>query len=243
MSMRLPKLLMCLALFLARPAVSLAEERPPLQTAPAPTADSAEAHRYDGNHTGLTAGAFTTSLQRPIAGIANRGYGFHIGARFASVLQILDAEVAFEHASHGASDGSDAAWTRNELGLFGALHPGFPFAVFNSYFYDIVAGLHGYGGLSMVRGSLRGDAAVAQAFGDGHVLSGWSPCLTVGAGLDIPIWPRGGPHGLWLTVRYGLRWMGFGSHDPDLNMADSQAMVLLNWREYNTSWARLPRPF
>jgi len=220
-----------------------ADDRPALQTAPMPQPDPVEPHRYDGNHTGLTAGVFTTALQRPIAGVAHRGYGFHIGARLASVLQIVDVEVAFEHTSHGASDSSDAAWTRNELGLQGALHPGFPFAVFNSSFYDIVAGLHGYGGLSMVRGSLRGDQAVAQASGDGHAFSSWSPCLSVGAGLDIPVWPRGGAHGLWLTVRYGLRWTGFGGHDPDLNVADSQAMVLLNWREYDTTWARLPRPF
>ena len=216
---------------------------PPLQTAPPPEVDQPEIHRYDGNHTGVVAGATTTSLQREIAGIAARGYGFRVGGRIASVLQIADLEFTYEHVKHGAANGADAAWTRNEAGMLISLHPGFPFAVFNTAFYDVVAGVHGYLGTSMVRATLRGAPALAQAHSDGQELSSWQPCLAVGAGLDVPLSPRGASSGLWLTLRYGLRWMGFGPHDPNLNLADSQAMVELNWRFYDTSWARLPRPF
>lgn len=227
----------------AAPGHAETPARPALQTAPPPEADSPEIHRFDGNHTGVVAGVTTTALQREIAGIANRGYGFRVGARLASVLQIADLELTFEHVKHGARAAADASWTRNEGGLLVSLHPGFPFAVFNSYFYDVVAGFHGYVGASMARATLRGTAGLAQARTDGQELFSWQPSLAVGLGLDVPLTPRGLSSGLWLTLRYGLRWMGFGPHDPNLNLADSQAMVELNWRFYDTSWARLPRPF
>jgi hypothetical protein len=65
----------------------------------------------------------------------------------------------------------------------------------------------------------------------------------LGAGVDIPVSPRNRNDGWWLTARYNLRWMRFGDGEPDWPQNDNQILLLLGYRQYNNSFARLPRPW
>lgn len=222
--------------------------RPALRTAPVEPPPPPYASRWDGNATGFVVGPAWTRLDRALPGIDRTGLGLRVAGRMSFVMQFVDFEVFLEHARHGgaalAGGGSTGGGlSRTDLGGQMAVHPGFPLTVFNDFWSDVFAGVHGYAGLSMVRAALDGEPAVAAAGGTGSSQVDWRPSVHVGAGVDVPLTARGQDHGWWLTLRYDLRWMNFGDFNPDLSLADSKVMVLLGYRSYSTSWAHVPRPF
>jgi hypothetical protein len=214
--------------------------RPPLHTAgpeePPPPRDL----RYDGNHIGWMVGATLPTLDAPIAGLDRSGAGLRISGRISAITQFIDANLDLQIDRFG---GPQASLLRTELGTKLGTHPGFPFIVFNDWTNDVISGVHGYIGASLVRADLEGSAAVASTRQTGNRAVGWSPQFTCGVGADIPVSPRDRPHGWWLTVRYELRWMRWGEALPAWNMGDSQLVLQLGRRSYDNSWARVPRPF
>lgn len=216
--------------------------RPPLSTGtpepPVPPKDLL----YDGNYWSVLAGFSLPHLDRSLPGIDRWGTGGRLAGRFSSITQFLDVEAGVEYARHGGSAGS---WTRTEIGGSAHLHPGFPLIVFNDFWNDVYSGVHGLLGVSVVRGALTGRQAVAK-IRDNNVGAeevDWRPCITLGAGVDIPVSPRNRNDGWWLTARYNLRWMRFGDGEPDWPQNDNQILIMLGYRRYNNSFTRLPRPW
>lgn len=210
--------------------------RPPLHTAEPEPAPPQARPRWDGNATGVLIGPAWTHLDKSLPGVDPTGWGVRAAARVSFIMQFMDLELGLEHTRHGGIGGL----TRTDLGAQVALHPGFPMLVFNDFLSDIIASFHGLGALSLVRASL-GNPALIPTSGGQEV--DWRLCLTVGAGLDIPLSPRDLDHGWWLTLRYTLRWMNFGHFDPDLALSDSQVLVLIGYRSYGNEWARVKPPF
>jgi hypothetical protein len=221
--------------------------RPPLSTgtpeAPVPPKD----FLYDGNYWSVLGGLSLTQLDRPLPGVAQWGAGGRLALRFSSITQFLDVETGVEYSRHGAaaakSGVTDGSWSRLEVGGSAHLHPGFPLIAFNDFWNDIFSGVHGLLGVSVVRGELTGTNAVAKIRDGGTSEVDWRPCITLGAGVDIPVSPRNRNDGWWLTARYNLRWMRFGDGEPDWPQNDNQILLLLGYRQYNNSFARLPRPW
>jgi hypothetical protein len=210
--------------------------RPPLKTAPEEPPPPRDPPRWDGNATGLVLGPTWTHLDKALPGVDQTGWGVRLAGRVSFVAQFLDLELGLEHANHGGAGGL----TRTDLGAQVGLHPGFPLLVFNDFLSDIVASFHGVGGVSLVRASL-GNPLLIPTSGGTDV--DWRLCLTVGAGIDIPLSSRDLDHGWWLTARYTLRWMNFGHYNPDLSLSDSQALLLIGYRAYGNEWARIKPPF
>ena len=218
-------------------------DRPPLVTAPPePPQPPPEPHLWDGNQTSVMIGPAMNWLNHSPALVDPQGVGFRVAARVSAISQFVDAELGFERVTHGGTSG--AGLTRSEVGFQVGTHPGFPIIVFNDWWNDVFSGIHGYVGASVVRATLTGTDALAQI----HVTQGaehaeWQPNVYVGGGADFPISPRNKGWGIWLTARYNLRWMWFGPKQPEMSMADSQALLLLSFRSNSTSWARVPKPF
>lgn len=215
--------------------------RPPLSSGvpeePRPPPD----HLFDGNYTSGHVGLLLPKLDQAVPGLDALGYGLALGTRLSVITQFVDAGL---DVSHARWSGPSAQLTRTELGVKVGLHPGFPATVFNSWLYDVYSGIHGYLGTSVARLALDGGAAVLHTTGEASPSAlDWRPCLTAGAGADFPISPRDRSYGWWLTLRYELRWTRFGSAIPDFNLGDGQALILIAYRSYNNSWARMPRPF
>lgn len=215
--------------------------RPPLATTGPDVPPERVPSKFDGNHSGLVIGGGPTWLVRPPAGVAEQGLSLRVAGRFGAVLQFVDGEVALSRTSHGGANG--AGWIRNEGTLQLATHPGFPMLVFNDWVSDVLAGVHAFGSVSLVRATLTGTAAVASAGAPGPEHGEWHGALSAGVGVDVPVSPRDRDWGLWLTVRYAARWLQFGRVEPELNAGDRQLLVLIGWRTYTTSWGRVPRPF
>jgi len=215
--------------------------RPPLDSAGPDVQPRESRPKFDGNHTGFVVGAGATWLDRPVPGVADQGLSVRAAARLALVLQLVDLELALEHASHGGTSGGSLA--RTELGLQVATHPASLILLFNDRLSDILAGLHAYGGVSLVRAALSGTDAMAKAARKGSEAVEFRPGLALGIGADLPLTARDLDWGVWLTVRYGVRWLTFGKAQPDFRLDDSQFLVLLGYRSYRTDWARVPRPF
>lgn len=235
---------LCATLLLAVPKFAHATDadpaaRPALQTVPVAPVEPVDGRKWDGNHIGFLIGASYLSLDKPQVGIEQNGVGVRVAGRFSSIVQLLDVELGFEHSQFGGA----GSFARNELGVQAGLHPGFPLTVFNDFIDDVFAGVHLFAGASLVRGSMGGGVSVAAAGGSGDSLVNWQPCVTTGIGMDIPISPRDRASGWWLTLRYALRWSRFGLTNPDLNFGDSQLVLLLGYRDYDTSFTRVPRPF
>lgn len=231
------------------PAPALGEEalpdpaaRPPLSTgtpeAPVPPKD----FLYDGNYWSVLAGVSFPHLDRSLPGIDRWGTGGRLAGRLSTITQFLDVEGGIEYARHGGSEGS---WTRMEVGGSAHLHPGFPLVVFNDFWNDVYSGVHGLLGVSVVRGSMTGKRAVSKIRDNelGATEVDWRPCITLGAGVDIPISPRNRHDGWWLTARYNMRWMRFGDGEPDWPLNDNQVLLLIGYRRYNNSFMRVPRPW
>lgn len=216
--------------------------RPPLAAPQTDAPPPPALHKWDGNATGLVVGPTMAWLDRVPNGLAAQGWGIHAALRMSFIAQFLDAEFLLDHDRYAGSGatGLDGGLTRTAVGFQGALHPGFPLLVFNDFTNDIAAGVHGYVGLQMVRLSLPDGARIPQTDG---ATSDWRPGVTVGVGVDVPVSPRDKGSGWWLTGRYEGRWVWFGDHNPDLPLGDTRALLLLGWRYYDTSWARLGLPW
>ncbi|MBI5610708.1 MAG: hypothetical protein HY902_17660 [Deltaproteobacteria bacterium] len=235
----------CAALLLPRLAVAIEDPadpsaRPPLRTAgpvePAPPKDLL----YDGNYTSFLVGALLPRLDRALPGLDNQGLGLALAGRFSVITQFSDVALLLQHAQWS---GASASLQRTELGATMSVHPAFPLIVFNSWWYDVISGIHGYVGASLARIALDGSAAVAATGQTGDSSSDWRPSLSAGVGADIPISPRDRHSGWWLTARYELRWTRFGAATPDWNLGDAQALILIGYRSYDNGYLRLPRPF
>ena len=218
-------------------------DRPPLMTAPPEgPPPPPEPHLWDGNQTSVMIGPVMNGLDHAPALVDQLGLGFRVAGRLSAISQFVDVELGFERVTHGGTSG--AGLTRSEVGFQVGTHPGFPIIVFNDWWNDVFSGVHGYVGASVVRATLTGTDALAQA----HVTEGtehteWQPCIYVGAAADFPVSPRNKDWGIWLTAGYNLRWMWFGPKQPELSLSDNQAVLLLSFRSNSTSWARFPRPF
>lgn len=230
----------CIAVAAADPADPAA--RPALTTAGPEEPPPPKTLLYDGNYWGVLGGVVGSRFDDPLSGVAPLGLGGRVAGRFSTVTQFMDLEAGVEYVPHGADSGSNRA-SRLGFGIQGALHPAFPLLVFNNWLYDVVSGIHGFVGVSAARLAIEGQQAVASARGTGETASDWRPLLACGLGADIPISPRNRSSGWWLTARYALRWMRFGPATPYRDVGDGQFQVLLGWRSYDNSWARLPRPF
>ena len=219
------------------------EARPPLMTAPQEgPPPPPETRLWDGNHTSVMVGGAVNWVDHAPAMVEQQGIGFRIAGRLGVISQFVDTEIAFERVSHGGQNG--AGLTRNELGFQVGTHPGFPLTVFNDWWYDVFAGIHGYAGASLMRVTMTGGPPLLLAHVAGETEhSEWQPNIYVGAGADFPISPRDKAWGLWLTARYNLRWSWFGPKQPELSLSDSQAVISLSFRLNTTSWARIPKPF
>ncbi len=219
------------------------DDRPPLVTAPPEgPPPPAEPHLWDGNHTSVLVGPVVNWLDHAPSAVDTQCLGFRIAARMGVITQFVDAELGFERVTHGGQNG--AGLTRNEVGFQVGTHPAFPIIVFNDWWNDVIAGIHGYVGASVARLTLTGTEALAQAqVFEGTEHAEWQPSVYVGAGMDIPVSPRNRDWGIWLTARYNLRWLWFGPKQPEMTLSDSQALLLLSFRSNSTSWARIPRPF
>ncbi len=182
-------------------------------------------YHFDGKSTGFVVGTTWSRLDQSVAGLDRSGWGLRIGGRVATVLQLLDAEVGYEHAAYGVG------LSRDELGVVVASHPGFPFLVWDTYASDVVAGFH-----------LFASAALARTDGP-EARVHWAPTIGLGGGFDFPLSPRGGASGLWLTLRWANRWLAVGDGLPKTHLDDQQVTVLVGWRAYTLNWARMPRPF
>ncbi|MFZ4577599.1 MAG: hypothetical protein ACOYOB_04300 [Myxococcota bacterium] len=191
----------------------------------APVPISPPEYHFDGKSTGFVVGPTLTHLDRSVVGIDRSGWGVRVAGRLATVLQLVDAELGYEHASQGSR------LSRDELGVLLATHPGFPFLVWDAYASDVISGFH-----------LFASAAVARTDGP-EARVHWAPTIGLGAGLDFPLSPRGGASGLWLTLRWANRWLSVGDGLPKTHLDDQQVMLLVGWRTYTLNWARLPRPF
>ncbi len=234
----------CAALLLLSAKLAVAADadpsaRPALQSVPPPPAEPADTRKWDGNHIGFLFGASYAMLDKPQIGLDKNGLGLRVAGRFSSIVQLLDIELGFEHTQFGGV----GSFARNELGVQAGLHPAFPLTVFNDFIDDVFAGIHLFAGASLVRGSMGGQSAVVAAGGTGDSLVSWQPCVSTGVGMDVPVSPRDRASGWWLTLRYTLRWYRFGLANPDLNFGDSQIVLLLGYRDYNTSFTRVTRPF
>ncbi len=214
--------------------------RPPLSTATPEEPAAPKDFLYDGNHVGLMLGPVFSGLDRALPGLDRNGTGLRLGGRISAITQFIDGGVDLQHVEHG---GSAASLSRTELGVRVGSHPAFPFVVFNSWINDVISGVHLYVGASVGRLALQGQQAVAAVGLDGTSAVQWRPSALVGVGADLPVSPRHRPNGWWLTLRYELRWTGFGSTAPRHNLDDSMVGVLLGYRSYNNSWARWSRPF
>ncbi|MSQ83457.1 MAG: hypothetical protein EXR77_11315 [Myxococcales bacterium] len=217
--------------------------RPALRSAGPEPAPPPKDQLYDGNYWSILAGITVPHLDRPLPAVAAWGTGGRLAGRFSSVTQALDVEAGLEYSRFGGTNASGASASRMELGFHGALHPGFPLIVFNEWLYDVLSGIHGFVGASVSAMSVSGASAVAATGEKGNDASDWRPSLACGLGVDFPVSARNKSSGWWLTTRYVLRWTRFGAAVPDRDFGDNQVVILLGWRSYDNSWARLPRPF
>lgn len=232
---------------LAWPQVSVADPdpsdpslRPPLKSAGVPEPPPPKDQLFDGNYWGLHGGATYATRSAAIAGVADSGAGLRAGGRFSAILQLLDVDAALQYARFS---GSANAVSRLDLSLTAALHPGFPLLVFNSWMYDVIAGLHGWAGADFGRWTVSGDEAAAAIGAKGGDYGQFGAALCFGAGADLPLSPRDGHAGWWLTVRYAMRLAKIGPAIPQHDFSDGQWQLWLGWRNYDNSWARVPRPF
>lgn len=220
--------------------------RPPLSSGAAEEPPPPKDRLFDGNHVGWMAGGAFARLDRALPGLDRWGQGLRLSGRIAAVTQFVDAGLDLQHLAHG---GAAAQLTRSELAVTLGTHPALPILVFNSWWYDVIAGLHGYVGASVGRFALRGAEALtvahqtAAAQPAGAELVDWRPGVLLGFGADVPVSPRNRPSGWWLTLRYELRWRSFGHEAPEHPMGDQLFLIALGYRHYGNGWARLPRPF
>lgn len=214
--------------------------RPPLSTGTPEDPPPAKEFLYDGNHVGWMIGPVFPALDGELPGVDRWGKGLRLAGRISAITQFIDGDLDLQHVEHG---GNSAGLTRTDLAIRVGSHPAFPFVVFNSWANDVISGIHMYVGAQVGRLALQGPAAVAAMGLEGAQAVQWRPAGLVGVGADIPVSPRNRSSGWWLTLRYELRWTGFGSSAPRHDLDDSTVAVLLGYRSYNNSWARWSRPF
>ena len=211
--------------------------RPPLRTVPAPAPVSAPQVRFDGGHIGLTlglaVGLFDGSSQGALA------WDLRLGVRYATLLQLLDLAAWAELGAHPTAVGQSIG--RQALGADVSLHPLFWILVWDNLAGWVAAGLHGYAAAGLARVSLKGEALVASVGGQGDRSIRWAAQPEVGLGVDVPLSGRGHTSGLWLTLRWGLRWLSVGDQASQrLDLGDHHVSLTLGWRSYGALSAPSP---
>jgi len=185
--------------------------------------------RFQGSFYGLTLeGA-------PVLRVGGDGTGFAAGlnGRVAVPTQLFDLELGYTF-SNLASQGPDPAITRHSMTFSVNSHPGFMFVLYNDRFNWIVAGFHGILGLSADHITRKG-----AGFDDSGLGGGWH----VGFGFDIPLSSLDAPEGWWITLAPRWRFIWFGERDKERQVKDLVVLIGLAWRNYDTNFARIPRPF
>lgn len=237
---------LALALLLARGAAASPADpvdpasRPPLSSGAAEEPPPAKDRLYDGNSLGWMLGGVASRLDRALPGLDRWGQGARLSGRIAAIAQFVDAGIDLQHVRHA---GASARLSRSEVVATLGTHPALPILVFNRWWYDVIAGLHGYVGASFGRAALEGSAALATAHQPGAALVDWRGGVLIGFGADVPVSPRNRPSGWWLTLRYELRWSRFGREAPEHPLGDQTWVLALGYRHHGNGWARLPRPF
>lgn len=203
--------------------------RPPLMSTPAPEPQAAPPVRFDGGHLGPLLGLGLGLFDGPDGG--GTGWDLRLGLRYASLLQLLDLAAWAELGAHPTSAGS--AIDRQALGADLSLHPLFWVLVWDSLAGWLAAGLHGYASAGLARVSLAGPSLVARAGGYGQEATHWAALAEVGFGLDAPLSGRAASSGLWLSLRWGLRWLTVGeAGSAGLDLGDHHVSLALSWRSY-----------
>ncbi len=223
--------------------------RPPLCSVPAPTIEAPPAARFDGGHLGPLLAMGLALPDRDDAPAGRWGWDVRAGLRYATLLQLLDASAWVEYGTHPAA--GVGAIGRTTLGLQVNLHPLFWLLVWDNLAGWLSAGLHGYVSTGAARVSLRGKGLVAAIGGTHTTAVQWAMHNDIGLGMDIPISGRQASAGLWLSLRWGMRWLALGELPGGrLDLGDQHFQLAIGWRSYaslsssaeSTWWVRSGGP-
>lgn len=201
--------------------------RPPLSGG-RPLAPAAPSERrFDGGHLGVQLGGGWAAPDDAGSGAL---WGGRVALRGATLLQILDAEV-FAETGTGALDGGRLGRTAAGVQVSG--HPLFVGLVWDSFAAWLAAGFHVFASVAAARVSLEGAPVLARVGRAGSDVSLWGLAPSLGAGLDVPLSSRTRGSGLWLTLRWQLRWLSVGPNPAQsLDLGDQQVSLALGWRVY-----------
>lgn len=180
---------------------------------------------FDGGHFGVLFGAGASLAGGAHSGLASPGLDLRIGLRAATLLTIVDLEVAWDAALRATS-------SRHEMGLQIAAHPGFLYLLDPSVLARLAAGVHLIAGLGVARFATTDASAVAAVRQSGSRLVHWAPSPSLGAGIDWPMTSLLRPTGWWLTARWTVAWHGVGTWPAPVDIGDQRLQLLVGWRRH-----------
>lgn len=180
------------------------------------------------NYSRFFTGAFTEySLRLGLSRPTDADYdGWHLDAGFRHSFPFLvgDTRLAYRFDRLTPKDGADdldGQLDQHGLGAYLALHPGFLFLLGNDWLAYTLASIYGEVGAGGQMGVLE--------VGDDYE-TGFAPFVSVGAGVDIPLWNADAGDVPWLNLTYRWHKADFGDSSESLEVDMHLWQIGVGWR-------------